>query len=250
MRSGSPIPRKPPRSGASHTSDETHAVSAEDRGAEHKLMGARLREARLTANLGVRELARHLDISASLISQIELGRVVPSVSTLYALTNALNVSIDSLFVDRADQVHSRGRSTDRTSAWPARRTARSSNPDPSAHERAVVQRRHARRAIDLEQDVRWELLTPYPEPGAEFLEVTYPVGGSSSSNDHAIRHNGRDYCLLLEGELSAQIGFEEYVLKEGDSLAFDGTIPHRFWNAGTVPVRSVWFVLDRITAEP
>jgi uncharacterized cupin superfamily protein len=34
-------------------------------------------------------------------------------------------------------------------------------------------------------------------------------------------------------------------LGPGDSLAFDATIPHRFWNAGDVAVRSVWFVLDR-----
>jgi hypothetical protein len=27
-------------------------------------------------------------------------------------------------------------------------------------------------------------------------------------------------------------------------LAFDATIPHRFWNSGDVEVRAVWFVLD------
>ena len=117
--------------------------------------------------------------------------------------------------------------------------------EASAHEQALVQRRDSRRSIELEQGVRWELLTPNPEPGAEFLEVTYPVGGSSSPTNHAIRHNGRDYCLILEGLLSVQIGFEEFVLSVGDSLAFDGTLPHRFWNAGTEPVRAVWFVLDR-----
>ena len=52
--------------------------------------------------------------------------------------------------------------------------------EASAPEHAFIQRRDARRSIDLEQGIRWELLTPNPEPGAEFLEVTYPVGGSSS----------------------------------------------------------------------
>ena len=99
--------------------------------------------------------------------------------------------------------------------------------------------------IDLERGVRWELLTPVPEPGAEFLEVHYPAGSESSANGQAIRHNGRDFCLVLEGSLRVQIGFEEYALNSGDSLAFDATIPHRFWNAGDVAVRAVWFVLDR-----
>ena len=67
----------------------------------HELLGARLRAARLRSGLGLRELSRQLDISASSVSQIELGRLVPSVSTLYALTNVLKVSMDSLFAAEA-----------------------------------------------------------------------------------------------------------------------------------------------------
>ena len=202
----------------------------------HVGLGTRLREARQAANLGVRQLGRQLGLSASLISQIELGRVAPSVSTLYALTNALGVSMDSLFREQdgsaLDRRWSKGADTRRSSV-------------ATAQELAFVQRRTSRRSIDLEQGVRWELLTPTPEPGAEFLEVVYPTGGSSSPTDHAVRHNGRDYCLILDGELSVQIGFEEHLLETGDSLAFDATLPHRFWNAGPVPVRAVWLVLER-----
>ena len=214
----------------------------------HELIGSRLREARLRSGLGVRELSRQLEISASSISQIELGRVVPSVSTLYALTNALNISMDSLFVIEGEDVEAQAT----TPAAEVKRiggSVSSQTTDPrtgtSAHERSFVQRRSSRRVIDLERGVRWELLTPAPEPGAEFLEVHYPAGSESSANGQAIRHNGRDYCLVLEGSLRVQIGFEEYLLNSGDSLAFDATIPHRFWNAGDVAVRAVWFVLDR-----
>jgi transcriptional regulator with XRE-family HTH domain/quercetin dioxygenase-like cupin family protein len=223
------------------------ARGADARTRAHELIGGRLREARLRSGLGVRELSRQLEISASSISQIELGRVVPSVSTLYALTNALNISMDSLFVADADDVAEPPVGQEQVKpdggavALPPARL----NPATSAHERAVVLRRNNRRVIDLERGVRWELLTPVPEPGAEFLEVHYPAGSESSANGQAIRHNGRDYCLVLEGSLRVQIGFEEYVLNAGDSLAFDATNPHRFWNAGDVAVRAVWFVLDR-----
>jgi len=223
------------------------AVVAEERGRKHEFMGARLREARMRSGLGVRELARQLEISASLVSQIELGRVAPSVSTLYALTNALNVSMDSLFVDEEDEPPPEkvtGRARTRIEAVPHEPSVLA-HTEPSPSERAFVQRRSTRSSIDLEKGVRWELLTPAPEPGAEFLEVHYAVGGSSSPTDGAIRHNGRDYCLILEGVLSIQIGFEQLTLRAGDSLAFDATIPHRFWNEGPSPVRAVWFVLDR-----
>ena len=223
------------------TADDTAQAANAPNGAQgHENLGSRLRQARQAADLGVRELARQLELSASLISQIELGRVVPSVSTLYALTTALGVSMDSLFGQDQAVVDTR--------PWQNGQT-RPREREASAHEQALVQRRDSRRSLELEQGVRWELLTPNPEPGAEFLEVTYPVGGSSSPTNHAIRHNGRDYCLILEGLLSVQIGFEEFELSAGDSLAFDGTLPHRFWNPGTQPVRAVWFVLDRVTAR-
>jgi transcriptional regulator with XRE-family HTH domain/quercetin dioxygenase-like cupin family protein len=214
----------------------------------HELIGGRLREARLRIGLGVRELSRQLEISASSISQIELGRVVPSVSTLYALTNALDISMDSLFGSDGDDIGEPQAADEGPSSGPGPVVAvqpASAGPLSTAHERSVVLRRDNRRAIDLERGVRWELLTPVPEPGAEFLEVHYPVGGGSGATGEAIRHNGRDYCLILEGSLSVQIGFEQYVLSSGDSLAFDGTVPHRLWNEGRVAVRAVWFVLDR-----
>lgn len=217
----------------------------DERGRTHELMGSRLREVRSRAGIGVRELARQLELSASLISQIELGRVVPSVSTLYTLTNALGISMDSLFVEEPWGDFARTGAATPAQAPRVARLGGSTTTETSAQEHAFIQRREHRRSIDLEQGVRWELLTPTPEPGAEFLEVHYPVGGSSSPTDHAIRHNGRDYCLILGGSLSLQIGFDEHVLHAGDSLAFDATIPHRFWNAGAAPVRAVWFVLDR-----
>ena len=48
----------------------------------------------------VRGLARDIGVSASLISQIETGKSLPSVSTLYAITTALGVPVEELF-DRA-----------------------------------------------------------------------------------------------------------------------------------------------------
>jgi len=225
------------------------ARAADARVRAHELIGSRLREARLRLGIGVRELSRQLEISASSISQIELARVVPSVSTLYALTNALDISMDSLFVLEGDGAEVGPVAEDgvgaNAGATPAPASTAGRAPGAGAHERSFVLRRDYRRVIDLERGVRWELLTPVPEPGTEFLEVVYPAGSESSANGQAIRHNGRDYCLVLEGSLHVQIGFEEYVLDPGDSLAFDATIPHRFWNGGDVAVRSVWFVLDR-----
>ena len=100
-------------------------------------------------------------------------------------------------------------------------------------------------AITLERGVTWERLTAAAEKDMEFLEVCYPVGQSVPEAEHAIQHTGQEYAVIIEGALSTQIGFEQYVLEEGDSLTFDSAIPHRFWNAGTVPARAIWVILNR-----
>jgi transcriptional regulator with XRE-family HTH domain/quercetin dioxygenase-like cupin family protein len=64
-------------------------------------IGARLRAARRHYGISVRGLAREIGVSASLISQIETDKSSPSVSTLYAITTALGISIEDLFGDDA-----------------------------------------------------------------------------------------------------------------------------------------------------
>ena len=199
-----------------------------------ELLGARLRDERVARGIGVRELARLVDCSASLISQIERGRVNPSVSTLHAISNALQISLDALF----------GTATVRTAPAVAAKRQRARR----THDRtcsSVVLRAADRRVIDLERGVQWQLLTPVPEHHAEFMEVTYAPGGGPTADDHAIRHNGREYALVLEGTVNLELGFERFALGPGDSMAFDSTIPHRLWNEGDRPARAVWFVVDR-----
>lgn len=60
-------------------------------------VGARIRQARTARGMSLRGLAREIGVSASLISQIETGKSQPSVSTLYAITTALSIPVESLF---------------------------------------------------------------------------------------------------------------------------------------------------------
>lgn len=61
-----------------------------------EVIGARLRVERERRKIGLRELARRLGVTASLISQIETGKSKPSVSTLYGIASELGLSLDDL----------------------------------------------------------------------------------------------------------------------------------------------------------
>ncbi len=70
-----------------------------DRGFEPSKVGSRLRAEREQRGIGLRELARRVGVSPSLVSQIELDRVNPSVSTLYVLVTELGMTMSEVFGD-------------------------------------------------------------------------------------------------------------------------------------------------------
>src|SRR5581483_2480266 len=159
-------------------------------------VGRRLRARREEHGLSLRELARRLGISPSAISQIETGKSRPSVSTLYAIVSELGMSLDELFAGRA----ARGGRPVEADADRNGGVASGGGADGFR-----VQRAAGRTAIDLESGVRWERLTPNPDP-IDFLYVVYDVGGSSSRTDQFIRHEGREYGIVLSGSLEVTVG--------------------------------------------
>ncbi len=67
-----------------------------------KKIGARVRSRRKCLKLTITQLSMTSGISAGMLSKVEHGTISPSLSTLYSLAEALNVSIDRLFVDAED----------------------------------------------------------------------------------------------------------------------------------------------------
>jgi len=186
-------------------------------------LGPRLRETREGRGLSVRELARRIGCSASLISQIERGASVPSVGVLYSLATELDSSLDYLVFGTR----------------PADAPARSA----SATGAGVVQRAGCRQLIDLASGVRWERLTPGSDETTDFLEVVYSPGGHSTDERRPMRHEGREYGVILSGTLTANVGFDSYELGPGDSIAFDSATPHEYLNKTTDYVHAIWVVI-------
>ena len=199
-------------------------------------LGPRLRLAREERRLSVRELARRIGCSASLISQIERGVSVPSVGVLYSLAAELGSSLDHLLFG-ADP---RRPAADPVTAPPAGGSGGTS-PGPVAP--GIVQRGDCRSIIDLASGVRWERLTPGTEVMTDFLEVVYSPGGHSTDERRPLRHDGREYGLVISGTLQANVGFESYELGPGDSIAFDSSTPHEYLNKTGEPVHAIWVVV-------
>jgi transcriptional regulator with XRE-family HTH domain len=196
-------------------------------------VGARIRRARQDSGLSLRALAREIGVSASLVSQIETGKSQPSVSTLYAITTALGISVESLFESREPATATLGATAPHALAAFAADPGRRIGPLVTPGEREV---------LELDSGVVWERLGHVPGTDVDFLLVTYLPGGSSSSSDGLMRHPGTEYGYLTSGELVLTLGFEERVLRVGDAVCFESTTPHRYRNDTAESAVGVWFV--------
>jgi transcriptional regulator with XRE-family HTH domain len=176
-------------------------------------LGERLRDARERQGIGVRELARRVGVSASLISTVETGKSTPSVSTLWAIAGELGLPLSRIF----------------------------DGPSP----RSPVQLATSRPSVQLDTGVVWERLTPEQDAEVDFVLVRYPPGGASTCSETLMRHAGREYGYVVSGRLRVSIGFDDYELGRGDSIVFDSAHPHRLATIGDEPVEAVWFVLGR-----
>ena len=203
-------------------------------------VGARLRVERERQRISLRELARRLDLSASLISQVELGKASPSVGTLYAIVSELGMSLDELFFEGDGSGGPRGRAT-----LGLVRPGETEPPRVTTREAELVVRHDDRASIQLDSGVRWERLTSVTESDVDFLYVVYEVGGASCAPNSLMRHSGREYGHVIKGRLGVTVGFDTHELGPGDSIAFDSTVPHRLFNAGDVLVEGIWFVVGR-----
>jgi transcriptional regulator with XRE-family HTH domain len=222
-------------------------------------LGPRLRVAREGRRLSVRELARRIGCSASLISQIERGVSVPSVGVLYSLATELDSSLDYLLFgsDQAKRPDVRPPDSGSDSARADSAQAAAGRPvsdggyaaprggmlSPVADPRGIVQGADCRKIIDLASGVRWERLTPGADAMTDFLKVIYSPGGHSTDERRPLRHDGREYGLVISGTLRANVGFESYELGPGDSIAFDSSTPHEYLNETADFVHAIWVVV-------
>ena len=213
-------------------------------------LGSRIRTERQRRGLSVRGLARDIGVSPSLISQIETDKSQPSVSTLYAITTALDVTIESLFGESDNSATAVARSDDGATVQESaeRPIGRTQEVLPGPALRlpcSPVVRPDDRESLTLDSGVIWERLGQVPNTHVDFLLITYQPGGTSSSSGELMRHSGIEYGYLLKGSLILTLGFDEYRLGPGDAVSFESTTPHGYRNDGLKPAVGVWWVLER-----
>jgi quercetin dioxygenase-like cupin family protein len=55
-------------------------------------------------------------------------------------------------------------------------------------------------------------------------------------------HTGEEFAMVLEGTISFTIDGEEFLLKQGESIALKASVPHKWKNPAATSTKILWVV--------
>lgn len=165
-------------------------------------IGRKLRQLRLKKKIGLVDLGKHTGLSASMLSQLENGKMVPTLPTLARIAMVFDVGIDHFFGDRRKKtMFSVVRAGERM-----RFPDRADTPRPAYH---------------------FECLAfSSQEKSLQAYMAEFEARPAKEVADHM--HEGAEFVHVLEGTLVIRYVDEEHELAAGDSVYFDGSQPHAY----------------------
>ena len=176
-------------------------------------IGHKLRQLRLRKKIALVDLGKHTGLSASMLSQLENGKLIPTLPTLARIAMVFDVGLEFFFNDkRAKRVFSVVRAADRM-----RFPESPESPVPGYF---------------------FEVLTfgPIERALSAFL-AEFPSAEANQSQQHS--HEGAEFLHILSGTLSIRYQSENHTLEVGDSVYFDASEPHSYHGLSDLPAKAI-----------
>jgi transcriptional regulator with XRE-family HTH domain len=176
-------------------------------------LGRKLRQLRLKKKIALTELGRHTGLSASMLSQLENGKLIPTLPTLARIGMVFDVGMEYFF---------------------------GSQRKPGMIEVVRKEERMQFPARDGEEapPFLFEVLAfkatnkPFETYLAEFPKL---AEGEEFTHQHA----GSELVHVLEGDLRLQYLDEEIRLEAGDTAYFDATELHSYRGVSRKPAKAI-----------
>ncbi|GAB4410860.1 MAG: helix-turn-helix domain-containing protein [Microscillaceae bacterium] len=162
------------------------------------LIGTKVKEIRREKGLTIQDLSQLSGVSKGMLSKIENGRTIPSINTLALVTKSLNVDL-SLFFNGIENY---------------------------SFFRYILRRENEYQVFEREasQGFLYQFMLSRKVSDLVFESVILELAPGASRKK--ISTDAFEFKYILEGQVEYHIGEDIVVLKKGDSLFFDGRIPH------------------------
>jgi transcriptional regulator with XRE-family HTH domain len=197
-------------------SEETQKTQIDPETAERviaeKRIGERIKRLRLKKSMGLVELGRHTGLSASFLSQLETGRVVPTLRNLSRIAMVFSKDLSYFFDTEPSALFRIHRRKERV------RLPQTGVNDPTYYFESLgymVPDRH---------------MDPY---FAEFVPL------AKEMEPRAHMHAGFEFLYVLDGDLEIRHGDQACTLEAGDAIYFDASTPHSYQCAGKKPAGAI-----------
>jgi transcriptional regulator with XRE-family HTH domain len=188
---------------------DPHALEGARENTLEVAIGHQVREFRNKLGMTVADLGRQAGLSAGMMSKIENGVTSPSLSTLQALSRALNVPVTAFFRKFEEQ-------RDATFI--------------KNGQGLLIERRGTRAGH------QYQLLGH--SIGKSLVVEPYLVTLTETSDVFPLfQHAGQEFIYLLEGEVGYRHADRLYQMTPGDSLFFDADAPHGPEELHKLPIR-------------
>ncbi|OGV79804.1 MAG: hypothetical protein A3K19_00450 [Lentisphaerae bacterium RIFOXYB12_FULL_65_16] len=155
-----------------------------------------IRKYRQQRKMTLEKLAVKAQVTKGLLSQVENFRTLPSLPLLYRLAAALEIEVAALLAATKDR----------------RRYVLTRQGQGTVIEREDPKAGFVYRALARGKNAK--MMEPFQ------LEIP------AKSTRADVTTHGDEFIYLLRGRLTFQLGSETLDLREGDSLYFEGAIPH------------------------
>jgi transcriptional regulator with XRE-family HTH domain len=197
-------------------SEETQKTQIDPETAERfiaeKRLGERIKRLRLKKSMGLVELGKHTGLSASFLSQLETGRVVPTLRNLARIAMVFSKDL-SYFFDSEPQsifrIHRR-------------------------KERVRLPQTGVEPPTYFFESLGYMVPDRYMDPYfAEFVPLTKEMAPK------AHMHAGFEFLYVLDGELDLHHGEQQCLLEAGDAVYFDASTAHSYQCAGKKPAGAI-----------
>ena len=183
-----------------------------------KRIGERIKHLRLKKSMGLVELGRHTGRSASFLSQLETGRVVPTLRNLARIAMVFSKDLSYFFDPEPQTLFRVHRGKDRV------RLPQSGVPDPAYY------------FASLGYMVPDRQLDPY---FAEFLPAR------TDREPRPQQHFGCEFLYLLDGALDVRHGEITHHVESGDAVYFDASTIHSYQCSGATPATALIVTLQQ-----
>ena len=171
-------------------------------------LGKKVQDFRNKSGMSLRELAKRAGLTASMLSQIERDLVNPSIGTLKAIAQALDVPMFKFFKDDEPQVQ------------------------------MIVRRGENKTIGHPDADLAYTLLTPDVRGSIEFCMMSIPPGLTSGRNPQ--EHVGEEVAYVVRGSVGINVAGISYQLEEGDSIP--PQTAHQWMNQGGTVVQVIFAI--------